>query len=55
MVNKIAMGRIDSGIMNSYNNETKRELYDAMQLIIKTNKGPINQHNSIGCSIKWKK
>ena len=48
-------GRLDSGIVNSDNNEIKRELYDAMQLIIKTNKGPINQNNSIGCSIKWKK
>ena len=48
-------GRLDSGIMNSDNIEIKRELYEAMLLIIKTNKGPINQNNSIGCSIKWKK
>ena len=40
--------------MNSKNNEYKRELYEAMKLINETNKGPIKQNNSIGCSIKWK-
>jgi len=47
-------GRIDSGIMNSNNDKIKRELYEAMQLICLTNKGPNEQNNSIGCSIKWK-
>ena len=47
-------GRIDSGIMNSKNYIIKRELYEAMQLISATDKGPIEQNNSIGCSIKWK-
>ena len=47
-------GRIDSGVMNSTHSNVKRELYDAMQLIIKTGKGPDNQFNSFGCSIKWK-
>ena len=47
-------GRIDSGIMNSINLKIKRELYEAMQLIIKTGKGPAKQFNSFGCSIKWK-
>ena len=47
-------GRIDSGIINSNENEIKRELYEAMKLINETNKGPIVQNNSIGCSIKWK-
>ena len=47
-------GRIDSGIMNSINLKIKRELYEAMQLIIKTGKGPVKQFNSFGCSIKWK-
>lgn len=32
----------------------KSELEDAMLLIAKTGKGPINQHSSIGCSIKWR-
>ena len=47
-------GRIDSGIMNSNNDKIKRELYEAMQLISATDKGPNEQNNSIGCSIKWK-
>ena len=47
-------GRIDSSVVNSYENEIKRELYEAMKLISETNKGPIEQNNSIGCSIKWK-
>ena len=32
----------------------KNELIESITLIIKTNKGPDNQHPSIGCSIKWK-
>ena len=48
-------GRIDSGVMNSKNLDMKRELYEAMQLIIKTGRGPEKQFNSFGCSIKWKK
>jgi len=47
-------GRIDSGVMNSPNIKIKRELYEAMLLITKTNKGPVKQFNSFGCSIKWK-
>ena len=45
-------GRIDSGVIK-YNKDTKRELFYAMELIKKTNQGPINQNNSFGCSIKW--
>ena len=47
-------GRINSQLMNLQKNEYIRELYEAMKLISKTNKGPIIQKNSIGCSIKWK-
>ena len=47
-------GRIDSGVMNSKYLDMKRELYEAMQLIIKTGRGPEKQFNSFGCSIKWK-
>ena len=47
-------GRIDSGVMNSANSIIKRELYEAMKLIIETGKGPVDQFNSFGCSIKWK-
>ena len=31
----------------------KNELLDAMLLISSTNKGPIKQFPSFGCSIKW--
>jgi len=48
-------GRIDSGIMNNNDKEIKRELFYAMEMISLTNKGPIKQMNSFGCSIKWKK
>ena len=47
-------GRIDSGVMNNDNKDIKRELFYAMELITKTNKGPFKQFNSFGCSIKWK-
>tara|TARA_B100000575_G_C23041978_1_gene599750 strand:- start:524 stop:1075 length:552 start_codon:yes stop_codon:yes gene_type:complete len=48
-------GRIDSGIMNSSNNNNiKRDLFDAMIKIKNEGIGPIQQLNSIGCSIKWK-
>ena len=47
-------GRIDSGIMNNNEEKIIRELYNAMKLIKKTNRGPIKQNNSLGCSIKWK-
>ena len=46
-------GRIDSGVMKN-NNDIKRELYYAMEKIIKSNIGPKEQFNSFGCSIKWK-
>ncbi len=46
-------GRIDSGVMNSSNFKIKRELYNAMNLIVETGKGPVQQFNSFGCSIKW--
>ena len=47
-------GRVDSGVMNSDNKNIKRELFYAMELIAKTNNGPLKQFNSFGCSIKWK-
>ena len=40
--------------MNSKSDRIKRELYEAMELISTTDKGPKEQNNSIGCSIKWK-
>ena len=48
-------GRIHSVNSNDNKKIIKRDLYDAMKLITKTNEGPIDQYNSFGCSIKWKK
>ena len=48
-------GRIDSGVNKNNIIDIKRELFEGMKLICETNKGPINQVASIGCSIKWKK
>ena len=47
-------GRIDSGTINNANENINRELYYAMEMIVKSNKGPTEQFNSFGCSIKWK-
>ena len=47
-------GRIDSCTMNKNEKEINRELFNAMKMISLTNKGPKNQINSFGCSIKWK-
>ncbi len=46
-------GRLDSGIMINDNNNINRDLFYAMEFIAKTNEGPIEQFNSLGCSIKW--
>ena len=45
--------RIDAKVVEEYNKEIKREMYEAMKLIKETNEGPLNQFNSFGCSIKW--
>ncbi len=47
-------GRLDSGVMGNIKKDIDRELFSAMELISKTNKGPKKQFNSFGCSIKWK-
>jgi peroxiredoxin len=33
----------------------RRELYEAMQLVAETGRGPIEQQPSVGCSIKWRR
>ena len=33
---------------------SKNDLLEAMQCISQTNKGPLSQYPSAGCSIKWK-
>ncbi len=48
-------GRIDSCTMNSKSDEAiERELYNAMIKIKNEGIGPVDQNNSVGCSIKWK-
>ena len=48
-------GRLDSGVMNSNENPNiEKDLFNAMIKIKNEGVGPINQINSIGCSIKWK-
>ena len=47
-------GRLDSGTMNTNDTKIERELFNAMELISKTSKGPLKQNASIGCTIKWK-
>ena len=48
-------GRIDSGVMKNTNEHIiRRELFNAMETIVKLNIGPKEQFNSFGCSIKWK-
>ena len=40
--------------MHSDKDKINRELYNAMIKIKNLGEGPIEQNNSIGCSIKWK-
>ena len=48
-------GRIDSGVMNlPKTSDIERDLFNAMIKIKNEGEGPVNQMNSIGCSIKWK-
>ncbi len=47
-------GRLDATRMTKTNNDLRSELLEAMIKISQTGKGPIEQTQSIGCSIKWK-
>jgi len=48
-------GRFDStGREETPPVDNKKDLYEAMKLISKTQKGPEIQSSSIGCSLKWK-
>lgn len=46
-------GRVDSAGKSEANENTVRELYEAMIQIAETGKGPAQQTPSMGCSIKW--
>ncbi|MDI9347496.1 MAG: thioredoxin family protein [Methylacidiphilales bacterium] len=47
-------GRLDSARSDTSVSNPIPELLNAMSEIIKTGKGPITQHPSMGCNIKWK-
>jgi peroxiredoxin len=48
-------GRMDAAGTGPFKPGMKRELYEAMREISSVGTGPLVQHPSIGCSIKWKK
>lgn len=47
-------GRLDESRPSLPKPNARRELFEAMQQIIETGKGPREQHASVGCSVKWK-
>ena len=47
-------GRVDSAGPKEADNNTKRELRDAMRRIAETGQGPEEQYPAMGCSIKWR-
>ena len=47
-------GRFDATGRGEPPPDNTRDLYEAMKLIAKTQKGPVEQKSSIGCSIKWR-
>ncbi|ORU93944.1 MAG: alkyl hydroperoxide reductase [Cycloclasticus sp. symbiont of Poecilosclerida sp. N] len=46
-------GRLDESGMDGSAENAKRDLVEAMLLVAKTGKGPVEQMPSMGCSIKW--
>ncbi len=46
-------GRLDESRKETAAEGANRDLFEAMSLVAKTEKGPKNQIPSIGCSIKW--
>jgi peroxiredoxin len=46
-------GRLDASGRQAAAPGAKRELFDAMRLVVDEGRGPELQHASIGCSIKW--
>lgn len=47
-------GRLDESGRQPGPTSARRELLEAMSLVARTGQGPLEQVNSIGCSIKWK-
>ena len=47
-------GRLDASTKSAGPSDLRRDLFEAMQQVVKTGKGPTDQIPSMGCSIKWK-
>jgi peroxiredoxin len=47
-------GRLDASRLEPAPLDAPRELFDAMKMIAVLGHGPVAQHASIGCSIKWR-
>ena len=47
-------GRLDAAGPRSEDDSRERELFNAMQQVAETGKGPLQQVPSMGCSIKWR-
>jgi peroxiredoxin len=47
-------GRLDASGRQAASPDARRELFEAMQQIAETERGPAAQIPSIGCSIKWR-
>ncbi len=47
-------GRLDAAGARPDVNDERRELFEAMQQVAATGKGPAHQVPSMGCSIKWR-
>ena len=48
-------GRLDASRMQPAQTNARRDLFEAMQQIATTGKGPEDQIASMGCSIKWRR
>jgi len=47
-------GRLDASRKETAEGDVRRDLFEAMQQVAKTGRGPAEQIPSMGCSIKWK-
>ncbi|OJX78298.1 thioredoxin family protein [Magnetospirillum sp. 64-120] len=47
-------GRLDASRKQAGPADARRELFEAMEQVAKTGRGPVEQTASMGCSIKWR-
>lgn len=47
-------GRLDASRKDTAADDVRRDLFEAMQQVAQTGRGPAEQIPSMGCSIKWK-